>query len=670
MKTKNLIILLLVLVVLVGIAVGRSMMKPARTIEQAVELPSLLPEGLAKTDIAAITVFLGSKPDESVTLTQDADNPDKWRVSTHFNAPAKLDKVEEFLDKLVGLQGEFRAAIDTDEGLDEFQLTDASAFHVQGMKKGADEPAFEILVGKAPAPNQVFARAARSNDVFVVPENLRRDAGLWTDDSDKAPEADTWLDKTILSIDKEKLAALDITTPEKHLVFENREKPSEAPEPVPEEEGADPVEPEPPTVEHEWVLAEGGPGIAYKQSGFSSMLNAFPSLSATGIVDPAKRAEWGLDQPAFRLAISVSDQDEPVVIEGGRLDPSGDGYVQVAGAADDVVYQLSKWQFERIFPKGADLFDLPKLDVDKKSIQRVVLDQPEGAIELVRVEDEWTVAAPAADLEVQKNTLDTIANTLAAWKPGDYADDPTAAQLDTPTRTATFSTGDGESHTIVLGADSKGIDGAYARLDDSETALVMSRSDMDRVFVSAGELYQHDVLDIDELDVVGITVTREEDGFELAKGEGGWTLTAGDTAAEADEDAVDDLTAAIADFQISDIRLGQSKMAGEPYATLTCAMEDGTTHTLTIGAVEGDVYPITVDGKGILFEADTLDVHELLPASDTLRKPEPEPEPAPESTEEAVGATDAAADAAAPVIAISANDVASEEETVEPIAAE
>ena len=667
MKTKNLIILLLVLVVLVGIAVGRSMMKPAPTIEQAVELPSLLPAGLAKADIAAVTVFLGGHPEEPVTLTQDAANADKWRVTTHFDAPAKLDKVEEFLDKVVGLQGEFRATIDTDEGLEEFQLTDAAAFHVQGMKKGVEEPAFEILVGKAPAHNQVFMRAAGSNDVFIVPDNLRRDAGLWTDDSDKAPEADPWLDKSVVSIETETLAKLDITTPDKHLVFENREKPSETPEPAPEEEAA-PVEPEAKEPEYEWVLAEGGPGIDYKKSGFSSMLNAFPSLTASAIVDPAKRAEWGLDQPAFRLAITVKDQEEPVVIEGGRLDASGDGYVQVAGAAHDVVYQLSKSQFERIFPKGGDLFDLPKLDMDKKSVQRVDLTQPEGAISLVRVDGEWAVSEPALDLEVQKNTLDTIANTLAVWKPGDYTDTPEAAALDTPTHSATFVTGAGESHTIVLGADSKGIDGAYARLDDSDTVLVMNRSDMERVFVSPGELYQHDVLGVDELDVVGVTVTRAEDGFDLAKGEEGWTLTIGDEVVEADEDAVDDLTAAIADFQISDIRLDQAKLTGEPYATLTCAMEDGTVHTLAIGAVEDDGHPLTVSGKGLVFEADPLDVHELLPASGTLRKPEPEPEPEP--AEEQAGTAEAPADASAPVIAVTADGVPNDAETAEPAAAE
>ncbi|MBN2308686.1 MAG: DUF4340 domain-containing protein [Candidatus Hydrogenedentes bacterium] len=655
MSKKNLIPLFVILAILVGLVVVKSMTAKAPSIVDQVQLVSLLPEGLSSADVAKLELFSGAHPDERVVLTRDEGDPNVWRVTSHFDAPAQAEKIEGFVDTLVGLKGEFRATADTDEALEEYRLSDEKAFHVLGFMKGSEEAGINLLVGKAPASNQVLMRTVDGKDVFVLDQNLRREAGVWQDDSDEAPGADSWLDKKIVELDKDKVCRIETTGPDKRVVFERHEKEgepaAEAADETEGEEGEESEEPAPPAEpakEYEWVLAEGGPGGEYKQSGLDSLLRAFSPLNATTIVDPAKKAEWGLDTPAFGATITIEGQDEPVVLEGGRPTGSDDGYVRVAGAAADVVYKLSKWQFERVFPKGQDLFQLAGLAVDKQKVDRVELVQPEGNIVLVKGEGGWTVQEPAVALDVQRNTLDTIANTLAAWQPADYADSAGQTGLDASTRRVTFTAGPDESHTVVFGADSKGIDGVYARLDGSEAVLVMSRSDVDRVLVAPKDLYERTLLDLIEDDVQTVTVARAEDGFQLSRAEGGWKLAVAGEEFDADEDAAEAVAQALADLQASDIRFGTADLGADAAMTLTCVALDGTESVFRFGEEAEGVRPLVLSGKDVVFEVASADVAAVAPASESLKKPEPEPEPepAPEATPAGEGAAEAAAPAA------------------------
>ncbi len=641
MKPKNLVPLVVILAILAVLVMVRKVKEESPGIVEQVGLVALLPEGLTKGDVAKVELYVGTKPDEKVILTWDAES-DKWRVESHFNAPVKEDKIEECLDTVVELQGEFRSSASSDADLESYNLTDGLAFHVLGYRKDSDSPAFHVLVGKSPAHKAVFMRADNKTDVFVEDSNLRRLAGLYGDDTDKTPEPDIWLDKRVLDFDKEKIKKVALTWPDKELVFELQPK-----HPEPEEEqaegeeeeaesGEEVEEKEEPEVEHEWVLAKGGLGGPHKQSGLDSLLAKLDSLTATDIVDPTKKAEWGLELAWFKCVVSLEDDPEDVVIEGGRPEPGGDGYVRVANDPEDIVYKLSKYTFNQLWPKGGDLFDLPKLDLDKASIERIELNQPEGKAVLVKKDDKWTVAAPSADLDVLSTTLDTIARTLAKWKAEDYADSPEGSGLDAPGRTTTFTTTTGQSHTIALGADSKHIDGVYARLDDAETALVMARRDVEQVLVAPNDLYDRTLFDFDEEDISSVQVRRDEDTFLLErKDDDVWNLVIEGTSFEADSSACDSILAALADLEATEIVFGKTALEGETTATISLTLQGGGSHTITLGAEHDGAWPATLAGKKQLFLIASTDAKSMLPSGESLKKPEPEPEPeeAPEPSE-------------------------------------
>jgi len=639
MNRKNLILLAAILVILAVLVVLKQAKEQPIPIEEAVDLPEVVPGDLAKADLGKLELYAGPKPDEKVVLARVPDDPEAWSVSSHYDAPVDKEKIGEFLDTLIGMKGEVREKAASEEALEQYELSDDRAFRVVGYKKDAEEPAFTVLVGKKADYKQVFVRAGDSNDVLLLNKNLRSDVGVWQDDMEEAPEANDWLDKLVVDVDKDTIDRVALTAPHKRLVFEKREKEVEKPEEEASQEGEEAPEeatPEPPAApEYEWVVAEGGLGATHKQPGLETLLRAFDPLNATDVVDPAKKAEWGLDPPAFTCTVSSTELDEDIVLEAGRPDPSSDdGYVRVASREQDIVYKVSKYNFERAFAvgKGGELFDLPGLSLVSGDVQRIEVTQPAGAVVLVKEDGQWTVAEPAVDLETQSNTLSSMAGALAVWKPGDYADSADGTGLDASNRKVSFTVSKGEGqepevHTIVLGDDSSEMEGAFARLDDGETPLVMRRSDMNKIFISPKELYELRLFDLVEEDITSVELQREADSFTLARGEDTWTLTAGGETVEADDEAVDPLLSAIVDLQAEDLLFGQTELGQEPAATLVLTQEDGTQATLALGAEKDGSRPVVLAGKAAVFTLDSLDAAELLPSIESLKPEEPAPEP-------------------------------------------
>lgn len=651
MRWRNLIPLVAILLALVGLIVFKQAKQQPLSLEEAVQLARLIPEDLTKADIAKMELYAGPKPEGKVVLERVPDVPDEWQITSYYNAPADNRKIGDFLNLLVALRGEPREKGASDQSLNQYELTDNRAFHVRGYKKDIEGPVFDILVGKQADYRQVFARTAGSKDVLVLDKSPRRDAGLWQDDMEKAPEASQWVDKTVLGLGRENITKLDIKAPHKRLLFERREKPASTSQETPPESTEAPsseeeFEEKPGEPEYEWVLAEGGGGRSFKQPGLDSLLGAFGSLTALDVVDPTQKAEWGLDPPSFVCTVGAKDLEQDIVLEGGRPDPAGDGYIRVAGRRRDTVYKVSKYNFERVFAlyKDLGLFDLEGLSLTADDIKRVEVTQPEGAIVLMRGEDnKWEVAEPEVNLEAQATTLNTLGSTLARWKAAEYADSPEALQLaglESPARKVTFYAGTEESHTIEVGNDAEVVDGAYARLDGSDKVLLMSRTDMTKIFVSPKDLYQRRLLDLFEDDVKTIAIERETEPLTLARNEADeerWDLTAAGETVEVDGEALEALLTALEDLELEDILFGNTTLPEGPEATVRCATDDGAEHVLLFGPEADGKRTVALAGKGVVGIVDASEAEKLLPSLDSL-KPAPPAQPADEAAGEVVPA--------------------------------
>ncbi len=634
---KKLVPLVVILAVLCGLALIRKGGKEQPTLAEEVNLKALVPDDLRSGDIVRLELFAGPAPDEKVTLER---SDGAWRVASHFNAPVKEDAINEFLDKLTNLKGEFRANADTDAKRGDYDLTGGTAFHVRAFKKDAAEPAMDVLFGKAPDYKTVFVRNAGGDPVYIESKNLRSEAGVYGESRETAPKADKWLDKDILTLAEGTITKVALRLPDKAMTFERRVKPVEKEDPEGETEA--PAVPVAAAPEYEWVCVSGGFTPAYEQASFNNLLRKFTSLLANNVVDPATKEAWGLASPAFACTISREDGDD-IVLEGGRPGNTGSGYLRLASGSADIVYEVSSYNFEQLFPKGSALFTLPALTLDQSGISRIVIDQPEGRVVLAKKDDEWEVLEPAENLPVQSTGVKALVSTLSNWKPADYADPGT----DTGARSRSISVTAGEiTRTLTFLGDAKAIDGAYVKLDGDDTLFAMGRTDMAKVLLEARDVYTLTPLDIDEDEVTRVEAAYDGKTLDLEKNNGAWTQTVDGKAKPVARDACEDIIASLAEFQVADFHFGKREPDWTPYLSVKLVLADGAEHLLNVAPEVDGRHLLELSGKQHLFESEAGGIEEIAAQIAALTKPAPGPEA---SEAEAPEADAAAAPATGPV---------------------
>jgi hypothetical protein len=635
MKAKTLIPLILILALLVGIVVYQRSTEVETTLVEQAAFEALVPAELSADKVTKVELYSGGKPDEKVVLEEVADG--QWRVANHFNAPASEETVNEYLEKLTELKGEFRAEADSDERLATYELSEDKAFHVLAYT-GAEEPAVHLLVGKAPDFNTVFLRQQGANRVYTEGANLRREAGVFNDEAETVPTADKWIDKNVLEVEKDKVTRIALNTPDKDLVFEKVAKetpPAEEPAADAEADTEAPAAP----VEYEWKLVSGGIAPAHKQPGLDKILDRLAALTATTVVDPAKKEEFGLADPAFTATISVEGEEGEVVLKGGRPDPKGSGYLFKADNAD-VVYEVSQFNFEQVFPKGSELFDLAAPAINKDEITRVEVAQPEGNVVLAKAGEAWQVEAPQSDLEVQRAKIDGVANALSTWKPVDYVDPAKApASFD---KTVTVTTG-ATTQTLRFGGTAKGVDGSYVKVDGSDQVFIMSAADVGRIALAPRDVYQLKALNVMQSTVNKVDAQIGGDALTMMQAGENWNVMSGDKTGQCGAEACNDFLTTVSNFQASDIAFGVSEAAWTPYATITLTQNDGPTHTLNFGPAENGSHKLQVSGKSAIFTVSEEDFAPIAADFNAVRENIQEaPAPAVTAPEAAAPATESA----------------------------
>ena len=669
MKPKNLIPLVIVMAILAGLVVMKKNRAQHPTIIQQAGLVKVLPDGLAKGDIAKLEIYAGAMADQKVVLAFD-DAAKKWRVTSHFNAPVKQDEIDKYLDAVLKMQGEPREQNVADTDLEQYELTDAKAFHVVGYKKDAKDPLFHMLVGKAPGYGSVFIRKADGKDVYVENTDLRQQAGVMEnerppmmmpgmpeppkDNTPKKPEASMWLDKEIAKIDVSKATKLALTTPDKTLTFERREKPK-APEAAKPAEETKPAEAGKPGdaakaadaakpveaakgPEFEWVAASGAEGLKMKPESVMSLLGKLSPLSAADVMDPAKKAEYGLDTPAYTCVVTFDGLPE-LRLEAGRPNAANDGYVRIAGAKEEVVYSLGKAVFDQLFSRGGDLFELQGLTADANTMTSIELTQPDGKLVLTKAakapeapealqpegmpknkmpsSDKWDLQNPIPGMKLQESALSGVASAVSTWKPVDFA--AATAALGEPTRVAAIASAAG-AHTLKLYGDAKTSDGAYVRVDDNPAVYVMSRADVNRIFVSAKDVYDRSVVGLQEEDIDTIAYTSPNGAFSVKReSEEAWKLDVAGVASEAKVEQCTTLAADLASLRAEDLLFNQKELPEPAETTIQLKTKDGADHTLTFTAEKEGKRYLKVSGKDFICVVKTETLSGCFPTADSLK---------------------------------------------------
>lgn len=620
MKAKTLIPFIVILMILLGVIAYQKMTEePPAPIAVQIGLEPLVPDSLTPATLRRIELYAGEEPDDKVLLEHDGN---EWRITSLFNAPVNQDTLDGFLDKMLELQGEPRATAADEARLADFALTDEEAFHVLAYAKDAETPDMHLLFGKSADFRTVFLRKAGDSQVYVEATNLRREAGASDSGPGAVPKPNRWLQTRLLELDTEQISRVTLQYPDKALMFERHEVVLPAPE-TPETEEETLFTPEQPEVTYEWALASGGFSDVFNDTELQSLLNRFANLSITTAVDPEKKADWGFEPPQYRVTLAL-EGGEDVVLYGGRDKPGGATYVQLAGAEPALIYEISKFNFEQIFPQGSKLFTLPAWNVDEDLMARIEIERPDSRIILAREGEVWRIIEPEIGLEIQKTAVDNLVSAAASLTPADYTDEA-VSDFDT---TINIRIGADMVRTLHLGPPSKHMDGHYVRFDNASEVLALARADMEKLTPPVRDLYALSVLDFNINEIARIHVAHSDMDLTLVRDETddfAWERVLNGQTAEAMHNDVEELVYTLNDFQVDNFLLERDVASVQAVTAITVTQRDGALLVLEFSAETDGAHEATLSGLPHVFSVLSTELDRILDELEPFKEIPEEP---------------------------------------------
>jgi hypothetical protein len=476
MFKKLIPLLIIVLILTVATIIKKQSTKEQFDLIQELGAQNILDDKFLGSEVDQIELYLGTKIDSKVTLKKENE---QWFITTAYQAPARKNNIDKLLYTLKNMLGEVRNA--PKEFFSDFQLQNEEAVHIV-LTRTVDKSTIlsHILLGKTDGENACFVRLYNNDTIFRVGRNLRQEIGIFSNEKDKAPEHTHWLDKNVLTLNKDDVKEIAITYPDKKIHFVKETKTIEQPEdPETKEKPA-------PKIEEEWKLKpiEG----SFNQSELDSFIDSITNIEAQDVADPNKKEEINIDKPNYKLEITLAN-DKKYVLHGAFTGGEQDGYCYLE-TNPNLIYKLDNWTFSnRIFKSGSKYFVLPSLTIDRTQIQNITYHIPQGTFSINRFvfgkeKDEkitWILAEPENKYATQADTLNAVVGRLSVLKADDYTDEVDLGKLglDTPQYSLTIHLKDNSQHVIKVTKQN----GKYYTLFDEERPIVtLSKTDFEKLF--------------------------------------------------------------------------------------------------------------------------------------------------------------------------------------------
>ena len=342
LKTKNLVILAVILVLLAAVNFIQKSSHRKSTSGSAVAV--VLAGDFQKDNLGRIT--LGFGPDQETVVM--SSTPAGWQVDTAFNAAASGERIDTLLRNLSNLSGEFRS--DKASVLDQYGLDEAGSVKIRAYDKSGAE-VLALDVGKTPErfPGH-FVSVPGSDAVYLSEKGVLGNLGIYGPPA--APTGKYFLD---LQAVKEDRLAVDRILLEDGKATVDLVK-EFAVEPVPE--GApEGTEPGVDRMTWEWKLG-GGKEAALAKTKVDAILSALVSVRAADVADPAAPVnDYGLDAPLRKATLFLQDGSQRVLEFGNSRPAEGaqtaGTFMQVQG--NPAVWVVTDYTTKNIFKKVEDL---------------------------------------------------------------------------------------------------------------------------------------------------------------------------------------------------------------------------------------------------------------------------------------------------------------------------
>jgi hypothetical protein len=355
-KNRNILILAVVLVVLLGISLVQKAGHEKSTSGSATVK---VVEGTLTTDqLDRITLGQG-QDEEAVVLVS---TPTGWVVASSWDSPAGLPRIEALLRNLGDLSGEFRS--DNSSVLADYGLSEEDAVKVRAYNKEGDL-ALAVDIGSTPerSPGN-FVKAPGSSAVYLSPVNLLAQLGLY--DGPAVPGGKHFLDLQAVKEDRLDVDRIILTDGGQALELvkefaENHPTPgSEETVPGVAESEAGGDQDEPAGLDRttwEWKLTVPR-AKALAKTKADGVLGSLVSIRATDVDDPAgDLAAYGLAEPSRTGTIIRQDGSQLTMEFGNTREAVGDiqagVWMKVRG--EPTVWVVADYTVTSIFKSEEDL---------------------------------------------------------------------------------------------------------------------------------------------------------------------------------------------------------------------------------------------------------------------------------------------------------------------------
>ncbi len=603
MKKKHLLVMGITCVVLGAVLLVTKYTERTPTLQEQLELVKLAPAGFGLKELGRIDIYRkdekGKRIDEVVLVRKDEE---KWSVKSRYGAPAEMGKIRSFVGKVADMMGERRVG----GTLERYGLKGKDVLFVDFFGKDGKKRLLALEVGKKSNTGGCFVRVDGGKDVFRVGVDLAEEMGIWEEENRKS-ESSHWLDLTIARVDKEKVRRIVLKTPDRRLVLEKKSSGKGKGEKEEKKEKA-----------AAWCVVEGMK-LQVKKKGVEDLLDALSRITATDVEDPAEKKKLGLDEPPFRCVVTYGKKgkEKTLVLLASRTDPTSDGYIVVEGR-EGVVYKVSSYTFDNVFPEASDLLKIPGLKVEDGDVRQLTLGYEKGEVVFKRDEDtwEWRLASPRLGLEFKESTLNRVIQEVTDWKPADYAEVPLEkAGVEKTKRTVTIVMKDGKKYVFKIGVKSKAFDGRYVLGGKRQELWVMKGSDVDDMYPQLRDLFDLDALNVKTKEILSLAVKRDAlDYTVLRRGKEKWIIRCGGKEVVADKDLTERVLDRFSPFRITDVLLGERFDTKNAWGSAALMLKKNRRFTVTFSRPdkEGDCR-VVISGKEGVFKIGKYTAENITP---------------------------------------------------------
>jgi Domain of unknown function (DUF4340) len=308
-KTKNLVILGVVLVVLFGISLIQKASHDRSTSGSAETV--VVAGALTRDDVSRITISHGLDADVVDLIAAGGE----WTVATAWNTRASQDRIDALLRSLENLSGEFRS--DEESVVADYGLGSDSSVRIRAFGPVGDEVLAVDVGNKSERSQGQFIRVPGRADVYLSQTSVLSNLGLY--DGPARPKSTHFMD---LEAVKEDRLAVD------RIVLEDAvERLELVKEFAMTEPAADDTTGAVPTVDRlTWEWKSTAPSAqALAKTKADGVLGALVSVRAVDVDDPAGNLEaYGLAVPAKRATLYFEDGRDLVLEFGSARGADGD----------------------------------------------------------------------------------------------------------------------------------------------------------------------------------------------------------------------------------------------------------------------------------------------------------------------------------------------------------